>query len=135
MPRTEPKPEAKTGSDTFAIRPDRPAAPVPDEESLREAVANYARAFTSGDRDAVRSVFPGISDKHLRDVDALRDNFGRDRYGMNIAVKSLKIEGLRARVSATVFHTGIDNSGKAQQMRRDEDLTFAWNGTTWVRVR
>jgi hypothetical protein len=111
------------------------ARPVPDEASLRESVRAYAHAFSSGKRDSVRAVFPEISERDLREFDSLRHNFGPDRYGMSISIKSVKIEGLKARVKCVIFHTGIDNTGKAQQIPRNEELKFAWTGMTWVRVR
>lgn len=131
-PADPPKPESKT-----VDRPEAPAAPrpIPNEASLRESVRAYAQAFSSGNRDEVKSVFPEISQSELKEFDALRDDFGLDRYGMNISIKSVKIDGTRARVSCVIFHTGIDNTGKSQQIRSNQELNFAWTGTTWVRVR
>jgi len=83
----------------------------------------------------VKEVFPEISDRELKDFDALRLDFGPERYGMSISIRSLKIEGTRARVRCVIFHNGIDNTGKTQQKRSDEELTFKWTGTTWIRVR
>ena len=108
---------------------------MPNEASLRESVRAYAQAFSSGNRNEVKSVFPEISQSELKEFDALRDDFGLDRYGMNISIKGVKIDGTRARVSCVIFHTGIDNTGKSQQIRSNQDLNFAWTGTTWVRVR
>jgi hypothetical protein len=108
---------------------------MPNEASLRESIRAYAQAFSSGSRNAVKGVFPEISDRELREFDSLRDNFGPDRYGMNISIRSFKIDGTRAQVKCVVFHTGIDNTGKTQQIRSNEDLNFAWTGTTWIRVR
>jgi hypothetical protein len=114
----------------------RPASrPIPDEDSLREAVRAYARAVSSGKREAVKRIFPEVSDKELREVDSLRQNFGLDRYGMNISIKDFEIEGAQARVKCTIFHNGIDNTGKPQQKRNNAELRFAWTGATWIRVR
>jgi hypothetical protein len=110
-------------------------AVVPDEESLREAVRAYAQALSSGSRDAVRAVFPSVTDSELREVESLRNNFGRDRYFMNIIVLKSQINGRRAEIRGRVFHNGIDDSGKPFQQDRQETLSFDWNGTTWVRVR
>jgi len=126
MPESKPdlKPESK-----------KVEAPVPDEASLTEAVRAYSQAFSSGNRNRVKEVFPEISDRELKDFDALRLDFGPERYGMSISIRSLKIEGTRARVRCVIFHNGIDNTGKTQQKRSDEELTFKWTGTTWIRVR
>jgi hypothetical protein len=108
---------------------------VPDEASLTEAVRAYSLAFSSGNRNRVKDVFPEISDRELKDFDSLRHNFGPNSYGMNISIRSLKIEGTKALVRCVIFHSGIDDTGKPQQKRSNEDLRFAWTGTTWVRVR
>lgn len=109
--------------------------PVADEESLRQSVRAYARALSSGSRDAVRAVFPTVTDSELREVESLRNNFGRDRYFMNIIILKSQIDGHRADVRGQVFHNGIDDSGKPFQRGREETLRFEWNGSAWVRIR
>jgi hypothetical protein len=126
-PPTNPAPPAP---DIKAASP-----PIPNEASLREGIRAYAQAFSSGNRNAVKGVYPEISDRELREFDALRDDFGPDRYGMNISIRNIKIDGTRARVKCVIFHTGIDNTGKTQQIPSNEELNFAWTGSTWIRVR
>ncbi len=55
--------------------------PVPDDESLKRAVADYEAAMTSGNRDAVRRVFPAVTESELREIDSLKDNFGASGIG------------------------------------------------------
>jgi hypothetical protein len=132
-----PKPAEESAAPAAPVpKPVPPAVPVPvaDEASLRAAVEDYADAITSGRRDEVKRVFPQASDKELREIDSLKDTFG-DKYRMNIIVLTARINGTRGEVRSTVFHNGVDDTGKPFQTRRDETLRFDWNGTTWVRVR
>lgn len=123
--------------DAAKERPAPPPVPGPvaDETTLRESVRAYAQALSSGSREAVRAVFPSVTDSELREVESLRNNFGRDRYFMNIIILKSQINGRRAEVRGRVFHNGIDDSGKPFQRDREETLTFDWNGSTWIRVR
>lgn len=110
--------------------------PVADEASLKKSIEAYAQALSSGNPDAVRAVFPSVSAQELREVGSLRDNFGRDRYRMNIIVLNPpRIDGTQATVRCRVFHNGVDDSGKPFQQERAETLRFNWTGSTWVRVR
>ena len=113
-----------------------PPAPkvVPDEASLRQAVQAYADAISSGNRDAVRRAFPGITESDLREIDALKTNFGR-HYRMTVFIRDFKIDGSRARVECRVIHNALDDRGKEQTKGRNETWTFEWTGGTWVRVR
>jgi hypothetical protein len=140
---TEPaKPEAERTSPTSPSTEPKPPEPkvtparlVPDEASLRSAVQAYAQAFSSGKREAVKAVFPSVSEKELAELDSLKDNFGDDRYVMSILIRSNQVEGHRARVRCVIFHSGVDNTGKPLQQRREVTLQFDWTGATWVRVR
>jgi hypothetical protein len=111
------------------------AAPVPDDESLKRAVADYEAAITSGNRDAVRRVFPAVTESELREIDSLKDNFGRERYRMNVFITSSRIEGTRATLRCRIIHNGIDDRGKTLSRPQDATLKFEWTGRTWVRVR
>lgn len=90
--------------------------------------------MSSGNREAVKRVFPGVSDSALREIDGLKVNFGRE-YRMNVFVRDVKITGTRARVDCRIVHNGIDDRGKTVSDARNETLFFEWNGGTWVRAR
>lgn len=133
-PRNEPATEPPRPE---TAKPDPPKVEVrtPDEDSLREAVHAYGRALSSGNRDAVRKIFPEVAERELREIDSLRDNFGRDRYGATVSIRDIRLEGTQARVDCTIFHNGIDNTGKTVQLPQRVQLRFAWTGSTWIRVR
>jgi Caspase domain len=124
--RTEPAGEAT---------PPAPPPPTPNEESLRQAVDAFAAAVTSGSREAVRRVYPSVSDAELKEIDSLKTNFGRQQYKMTILVRKISIDGLKARVEGRAFHNGIDDRGKPWARDHNQNLTFEWTGRTWVRVR
>jgi hypothetical protein len=140
-PRTASEATSSTASKPPASelpKADPVAAPklLPDEASLRQAVTAYEAAMSSGSRAAVKAVFPGVSESELRDIDALKLNFGRHQYRMTVIIRKHDIDGTRARVDALVNHTGIDDRGKQlPPMSRNERLNFEWTGRTWVRVR
>jgi hypothetical protein len=136
-PVTGPPPVNEQPAPPVAAKPAPQPAPTPvaDEASLRESISAYAQAVSSGNPDAVRAVFPSVSAQELRDVESVRDNFGRDRYFMNIIVLDPRINGKQAEVLCRVFHNGIDNTGKPLRQDRQETLKFNWTGSTWVRVR
>ena len=123
--RTEPLPES----------PPPAPAPVANEESLRQAVRVYEEAITSGKRDAIKQVFPEVTERELREIEALKVDFGRDRYRLNVFIRNHRINGTRARVECTAIHNGIDDRGKTLSKSKDETITFEWTGRTWVRVR
>lgn len=136
-PVTGPPPVNEQPAPPVAAKPGpQPApTPVPDEASLRESIRAYAQAVSSGNPDAVKAVFPSVSAQELRDVELLRNNFGRDRYSMSIIVLNPGIEGKLAKVRCRVFHNGVDDSGKPYQQQQELTLNFNWTGSTWVRVR
>jgi hypothetical protein len=111
--------------------------PEPDRESVESALSDYEKAFSSGDLDAVRRVFPGVSDRELKEVAALKVN--TSNYRMVVTPTDIRIVqregGPQAIVECQVFHNWIDDSGKPQSHRRPETLRFEWTGKTWVRVR
>jgi tetratricopeptide (TPR) repeat protein len=109
--------------------------PEPDDDSLRSAVKAYESAFSSANRDAVRAVYPTVSDKELREVERLKLDFGRDRYRMNIVIDRTRINGTRADVVCTIFHSGVDDRGKPQFFTDRKTLRFEWDGRTWVRTK
>ena len=140
----EPATEPPAGTAKPAVPENKvstpPSAPpprlVPDEASLRQAVSEYEVAMSSGNRDAVKAVFPSVSESDLRDIDNLKVNFGRHQYRMTVIIRKHRIDGTRASVDALVSHTGIDDRGKPlPPMSRNEGLTFEWTGRTWIRVR
>jgi hypothetical protein len=98
-------------------------------------VSRYESAVSSADPEAIKKVFPEVSEKELRDVVKLRMDFGRDRYRQNILIKDFKIDGNGARVDVRTFHNGVDDRGKSLSERQDHTLYFRWNGRTWIRVR
>ncbi len=71
----------------------------------------------------------------MREIDALKVNFGREQYRMTILIRDFRIDGTRARVETRVIHNGIDDRGKPQAPARNETFKFEWTGGTWVRVR
>lgn len=115
--------------------PSAPPPPVPDEASLRRAVDLYEAAITSGKRDGIRAVFPGVTDRELREVEDLKVDFGQDRYRLNLFIRALRLDGARARVECTAIHNGVDDRGKTLSKSKQETLNFQWTGGTWVRVR
>jgi hypothetical protein len=127
-PTTKPVDERKTS-------PPPAPAPVPDEASLRRAVELYEAAITSGKPDAIRAVFPSISDREIKEVEALKFDFGQDRYRLNIFIRAIRIDGTRARVECGSVHNGVDDRGKLLTKPKQETLNFQWTGATWVRVR
>ena len=137
------KPDPQPIGDVAPPRPEAPAPvpeSVPDEASVRLAIEAYEDAFTSGSREAVRRVFPGVSDGELREVASLRDNFGNARYSMSIIVSRIRIASgaggvPQATVDCRIFHNGLDDSGKPLRRDRAETLRFEWTGSTWVRIR
>ena len=134
--RAEPAaPAASTNKSPDEHKPSPPAAPVPNEASLRRAVDLYEAAITSGKRDAIRAVFPGVTDRELKEVEALKVDFGQDRYRLNIFIRDYRIDGGRARVECTSVHNGVDDRGKTLSKSKQETLNFQWTGGTWVRVR
>jgi hypothetical protein len=98
-------------------------------------VKAYESAFSSANRDAVRAVYPTVSDKELREVERLKLDFGRDRYRMNIVIDRTRINGTRADVVCTIFHSGVDDRGKPQFFTDRKTLRFEWDGRTWVRTK
>jgi hypothetical protein len=135
-PRREPTEPTSGGTKPTGPDPSRgtAAAPapklVPDEASLRQAVQAYEKAITSGDRDAVRRVFPGITESNLREIDSLRSNFAQ-QYRLTVLIRDYRIDGIRARVECRVIHNALDDRGKEQTKGRNETLTFEWTGRTW----
>ena len=91
------------------------------------AIETYERAITSGNREAVKRVFPSVSDSELKDIDNLKVNFGRE-YRMNVFVRDYKITGTRARVDCRIVHNGIDDRGKTFSTPQNTTLFFEWNG-------
>jgi hypothetical protein len=115
--------------------PTAPPAPVPDEASLRLAVGLFEAAISSGKPDAIRAMFPSVTERELKDVEALKVDFGRDRYRLNIFIRAVRIDGHRARVECTAIHNGVDDRGKTLSKSKQDTLHFQWTGGTWVRVR
>ena len=130
-----PAPNTTRPADERKTTPPPAPAPVPDEASLRLAVGLFEAAITSGKPDAIRAVFPSVTNRELKDVESLKVDFGQDRYRLNIFIRSVRIDGHRARVECTAIHNGVDDRGKTLSKSKQETLNFQWTGGTWVRVR
>ena len=130
-----PAPNTTRPADERKTAPPPAPAPVPDEASLRLAVGLFEAAITSGKPDAIRAVFPSVTNRELKDVESLKVDFGQDRYRLNIFIRSVRIDGHRARVECTAIHNGVDDRGKTLSKSKQETLNFQWTGGTWVRVR
>ena len=79
--------------------------------------------------------FQASPNRELKDVEALKVDFGQDRYRLNIFIRAVRIDGHRARVECTAIHNGVDDRGKTLSKSKQETLNFQWTGGTWVRVR
>jgi len=134
------KPAGGARTETPAVSP-RPApaptapAPVANEESLRQAVRRFEEAISSGKRDVIKQVYPGVTERELREIDKLKDDFGRDQYRLNVFIRGVRIEGTRARVECRIVHNGVDDRGKTVHLPKNETLYFEWTGRTWVRAQ
>jgi len=108
---------------------------VANEESLRQAVRRFEEAISSGKRDVIKQVYPGVTERELREIDKLKDDFGRDQYRLNVFIRGVRIEGTRARVECRIVHNGVDDRGKTVHLPKNETLYFEWTGRTWVRAQ
>jgi hypothetical protein len=95
----------------------------------------YEAAISSGNREAITRVFPAASERQLREFEALKVDYGGDRYRLDVNVRDYRIDGPKARVECNCVSIGVDHRGRTLRKPRVETLNFEWTGRTWIRVR
>jgi hypothetical protein len=95
----------------------------------------FEEAVSSGKRDVIKQVYPGVTERELQEIDKLKHDFGRDQYRLNVFIRDFRIQGTRARVNCRIVHNGVDDRGKTVHLPKNDTLYFEWTGRTWVRAQ
>ena len=84
--------------------PPPPAAGF-NEAGARDAVETFAKAFSTLDPAAVRNLYPTAPDGYVRALEKFRKEI--KGYRMIAIVDRVRLDGTRASVRLTVFHSGV----------------------------
>jgi hypothetical protein len=99
---------------------------------VRQALREYAEAFSRLDRRAVASIFPGVPDRNFEELER---NF--KEYSMQIEVQRLVVQPERERVvvECRIQHTYTTFSGKRDTRSAKENMIFIEKNGRWVRIQ
>jgi hypothetical protein len=111
------------------VTPQKPAPAVSPEQGVRQALREYAAAFSRLDKASVRRIFPSIPEQNFGGL----SNF--KAYEMEIAVTKIQVDLPRVLVECRIQHTYTSFSGKRESKTVKEKMVFIESKDAWVRIQ
>jgi ketosteroid isomerase-like protein len=103
---------------------------IPTRTAIEELVAAYALALESRDINAVRRVYPGMTQQQERDLSAALPSM----QAANLRVESLQEQGDEATARVAGEYVFLDG-GRQQRAPVQFTATFQRDGTAWRMTR
>jgi serine/threonine-protein kinase len=121
---------ASAGGTSTAVRVSVAAPVIPTRTAIEELVAAYALALESRDINAVRRVYPGMTQQQERDLSAALPSM----QAANLRVESLQEQGDEATARVAGEYVFLDG-GRQQRAPVQFTATFQRDGTAWRMTR
>ncbi len=121
---------ARSGAATATVSVTVEAAPVDARTAITEIIAAYARALESGDINAVRAAYPGMTSQEERNLSAALPNM--ERAALTVGAVSEQGERATADVSGTYT---FNNDGRRTDVPVTFRATFERAGSGWRMTR
>jgi serine/threonine-protein kinase len=123
-------PPAPAASSPATLPTPLPRPGLTPDQGVRQALQEYAEAFSRLDKAAVRKIFPTVPDRNFEGL----DNF--KAFRMEIAVSKLQVELPRVIVETQTRTTYTSFSGKQESRATREKMVFIESRDgQWVRVQ
>ena len=111
------------------MSPQKPGPAVSPEQGVRQALREYADAFSRLDKASVRRIFPSIPEQNFGGL----SNF--KAYEMEITVTKVQVDLPRVLVECRIQHTYTSFSGKRESKTVKEKMVFIESKDAWVRIQ